>query len=74
LSCIPTTDKPEGTAADWTIKGLWLTREEILALPTSGSGWANVKAAADGSLGTPQLAVENMDHDVRTPAAVPGAG
>ena len=49
--------------------GIWLTAAEIQALPTSGSAWNAVKAAADGSLGAPDLADYNSNHDVRTLAA-----
>jgi hypothetical protein len=35
----------------------------------SGTPWTRLKAAADGSLGTPNLADNNTEHDVRTLAA-----
>ena len=47
-------------------KGMWLTQSEISALPMTGSAWAAVKAAADGSLGTPRISDQNSAHDIRT--------
>ncbi len=49
--------------------GFWLTASEITARPMSGTPWTRLKAAADGSLGTPNLADNNTDHDARTLAA-----
>jgi len=46
--------------------GLWISREEVALLPMSGSAWDRMKAAADGSLGTPKIADFNTTHDVRT--------
>jgi Alginate lyase len=50
-------------------KGIWLSQAEIRALPTSGPAWADVVEAASGSLGTPNIADQDSDHDVRTLAA-----
>lgn len=50
-------------------KGIWLSLSQIQALPTSGSAWNAVKAAADGSLGTPNIADQDSNHDVNTLAA-----
>ena len=49
--------------------GFWLTASEIAARPMSGTPWTRLKAAADGSLGTPNLSDNNTDHDARTLAA-----
>jgi hypothetical protein len=46
--------------------GLWITPAELAQLPTSGSAWQRLKATADGSLGTPNIADQNSDHDVKT--------
>lgn len=46
--------------------GIWLSASEIAALPMSGSGWTAVKAAADGSWGSPNLSDLNSNHDVLT--------
>jgi hypothetical protein len=35
--------------------GIWMDRDQISALPTSGSAWTSLKAAADSSCGTPDL-------------------
>lgn len=45
---------------------LWLSPTEIAVLPMSGAAWARVKAAADGALGSPNIADQNSSHDVRT--------
>ena len=47
-------------------KGIWLSQSEISALPMTGSAWSAVKAAADGSLGTPRISDQNSGHDIRT--------
>ena len=52
---------PSGSAS-----GMWISRADILALPMSGTPWANVKAAADGSWGSPNLSDLNSTHDVLT--------
>ncbi|MCI3950225.1 MAG: hypothetical protein K0R11_2159 [Acidimicrobiales bacterium] len=50
-------------------KGIWLSQAEIAALPTSGPAWDDVVEAASGSLGSPNIADQDSDHDVRTLAA-----
>lgn len=47
-------------------KGIWLSLAQIQALPMSGTAWSQVKAAADGSLGTPKISDHNSNHDVKT--------
>ena len=49
-------------------KGIWMSQAEIAALPTSGPAWADV-VEASRSLGTPNIADQDSDHDVRTLAA-----
>ncbi len=49
--------------------GFWVSLSEITSRPMSGTPWTRLKAAADGSLGTPNLADNNTEHDVRTLAA-----
>lgn len=46
--------------------GLWLTEQEILALPKSGAGWDAVKAAAAGSWGAAKVSDQDSKHDTRT--------
>ena len=45
---------------------LWLSPAEIAVLPMSGAAWGRVKAAADGALGSPNIADQNSKHDVLT--------
>jgi hypothetical protein len=47
-------------------KGIWLSQAEIQALPTNTAAWTAVKAAADGSWGTPTVADPSSDADVYT--------
>ena len=44
--------------------GLWISRSELMALPTSGSAWNAVVSAANGSWGSADLADNNSDHDM----------
>jgi hypothetical protein len=46
--------------------GMWTSRAELLALPTSGAAWRRVKAAADGPFGPATVAHFTADHDVHT--------
>lgn len=46
--------------------GIWLTKEEIAALPTLGVAWDKLKAAADSSWGSPLISDQNSNHDVNT--------
>ena len=55
------TPTPSGTTS-----GLWLSQAEIMALPTSGAAWDNVKAKALGTWGTANLKDLNSQHDVYT--------
>jgi hypothetical protein len=47
-------------------QGIWLAREDLAGLPTSGRAWEQLKAAADGDLGKPDIADQNSNHDVNT--------
>jgi hypothetical protein len=53
---------PAAAADDY----LLMPRAELLALPTSGSGWAELKEVADSSLGTPNLCDQESPHHLRT--------
>lgn len=48
--------------------GIWMSADEIRALPTSGPAWDNVKRAADSDLSGGVLSTRD-DHNVRTMAA-----
>jgi hypothetical protein len=47
-------------------QGIWLSREDLGGLPTSGRAWQQLKATADGDLGKPDIADQNSNHDVST--------
>ena len=46
--------------------GMITSPAELSALPMSGPAWDRMKAAADGSLGAPDIADFNSTHDVLT--------
>lgn len=52
-----------------TSTGMWIAPAELAQLPMSGPAWLKLKAAADGPFGTPNIADQNSDHDVKTLAA-----
>lgn len=45
---------------------MWLTTEEIMALPTTGSPWQTVLSAANSAWGNANLSDNNSKHDVLT--------
>ncbi len=47
-------------------KGIWISAAELAQLPMSGAAWQDLKAAADGSLGSPNISDQDSDHDVNT--------
>lgn len=47
-------------------KGIWISKEEIMALPMSGNGWNKVFAAAKSNWGSADLGSLNTNHDVNT--------
>jgi hypothetical protein len=49
--------------------GVWLSRAELMALPTSGSAWDRLKAQADAGPGTPvDLSCQDSKHSTATMA------
>jgi hypothetical protein len=59
-----------GTPAPPTRSGsVWVSPAELQRLPTSGAAWTTLKAAADGALGTADIADQSSEHDTRTLAA-----
>lgn len=47
-------------------KGIWLSADEVKALPTSGQAWDRVNAAANGNWGSVNLGDNNSLHDTYT--------
>jgi len=45
---------------------IWISKEEIAALPTSGTAWNSVLSAANSSWGSADLSDNNSSHDVAT--------
>jgi Alginate lyase len=74
----PTATKPPATTPTATqppappppppggTKGIWISAAELAQLPMSGPAWQQLKATADGSLGSPNISDQNSDHDVNT--------
>jgi hypothetical protein len=46
--------------------GIWISPAELSQLPMAGPAWQRLKAAADGSLGVPNIADQDSNHDVTT--------
>ena len=44
--------------------GMWISDAEIMKLPVSGTAWDNLRTAAYGSWGTPDLKDQNNKHDI----------
>ena len=56
---------PDGaTDAVRTTRGIWITLDEIRALPTSGQAWDRLKAQADRPAGTPDLSNQDQMNNV----------
>ncbi len=45
-------------------KGIWLSRDEVAALPTAGPAWTQLKQAADLPAGKPDLSDQNQMNNV----------
>lgn len=58
--------EPPPSAAPTPSEGLWISPEEVSALPTSGAAWNRVRAAALGDWGKVDLADNNSTHDTST--------
>lgn len=58
---LPTSTPPPGGQV-----GIWLSPDEVAALPTTGAAWTAVLNAANGSWGTADLSNLNSNHDVLT--------
>jgi hypothetical protein len=56
---------PADAATDYIL----MSRSALLRRPVSGTPWRNLKAVADGSLGTPNLCDQHAKHHLRTLAA-----
>ena len=52
---VPVTPVPVGS-------GIWISQQEIMALPTSGAGWSEVLAMANASAGSPSLSNQDSNN------------
>jgi hypothetical protein len=70
LIAIATAVMPRGasaaSAATTIPNGMWISQAELAALPMSGPAWTQLKAAADGSLGAPNISDQDSKHDTNT--------
>jgi hypothetical protein len=48
------------------VRGIWISQEELLQLPTSGDAWERMKEAADGRMQPREIADKDSNHDVKT--------
>lgn len=46
--------------------GIWISSDELAALPTDGPAWDRLRSVADGDLGVPDLSDFTNRHDVGT--------
>ncbi|MGB3075496.1 MAG: metallophosphoesterase, partial [Chitinophagales bacterium] len=65
-STSPTPTRTTTNTPQQVSKGIWISTEEIAKLPMSGSGWTNVKAAADSNWGSANLGDNDSPHDILT--------
>lgn len=47
-------------------KGLWMSKAELDSIPTTGTGWSQMKSAADSSWGSANISDNNSKHDTYT--------
>lgn len=45
---------------------IWISKDELMALPTSGTAWEELKARADAPLGVGNVGDQNSSHDINT--------
>ncbi len=60
----PPTQTPLPTNTPTDPAGLWISRSEILALPTLGTAWSNVLARADEAAGTATVCDQDSNNGV----------
>lgn len=58
----PTEEPPAPTPT----KGIWASKEEIMARPTTGAAWSRLLADANSNWGEANLSDNNSSHDVKT--------
>ena len=63
------TRRPDTLAVSAPTPGIWISREELMKQPTSGSQWDLVRSDAARDPGAANIADQNSNHDVYTLAA-----
>jgi hypothetical protein len=68
---VPPEEEPTSgdTPAEGRSSGVWLSRDELMGLPTGGAAWDRLLAVADEDLREETELSERDDHNVRTLAA-----
>ncbi len=59
---IPSEPAPQPTSTS----GIWISRDEIMALPMSGDAWKQIESKASGSLPSPDFSDNTNKHDTST--------
>ncbi len=66
---VATKDSPtDNTSSDLIIptKGIWISRDELIALDVVGKNWARLRSLAEKPIGPPALYDQNSNHDIQT--------
>ena len=61
-----TTEDPLPDAAPRPSHEIWISRGELMRLPTSGPARERLKAGADDRSGSANIANQDSNHDVKT--------
>jgi hypothetical protein len=62
----PASPPPRSTPPLRPRLGLWISQTELRALPTKGPAWDTILEAAEGDLGTADVADQDSEHDGKT--------
>lgn len=67
LIAVPATDaSPPGPVPEPRGQGLWISHDELMALPMHGPAWERMWDVATGDLGQADLADQDSNHDIAT--------
>jgi len=59
---VPPTATPVSVTPAPVGSGIWISQQEIMALPTSGAGWSEVLSMANASAGSPSLSNQDSNN------------
>jgi hypothetical protein len=63
---VPVRAAPPPPTVQKAASGIWISREELRRLPTSGAAWERLEDAADGGGEEADVSDKDSDHDVET--------